>query len=168
MMLSTSDNFSTLRKSISSKLTRSATILLTDRVENVFPLFGAIREKEWANGWDPDILYSNSEIEEYMVFRTKADNEDEDYYQWVVTKYDPLNFMIEYSISATERVWFVRVECRDCNNETLATITYTYISLSEKAHQRNRQGIEKIFFSDLADWEQLINHYLTTGKKHMN
>jgi hypothetical protein len=144
------------------RINRSATILLHHHIAKVFPLFGPIREMEWAEGWSPEILYGHNEAEEHMVFRTKNNGE---FYQWVITQYRPEDFAIEYTVSAPERVWFIRVECKPYQHETLATITYSYIGLSEQGHNKNREGMEKIFAHNLSDWEEAINHYLTTGKK---
>jgi hypothetical protein len=33
------------------RITKSAAIFLNDRILNVFPLFGPVREMEWADGW---------------------------------------------------------------------------------------------------------------------
>jgi hypothetical protein len=51
------------------KISREATIRLNGNFEQVFPLFGPVREKDWADGWDPQILLSEADnIEEHMVF----------------------------------------------------------------------------------------------------
>jgi hypothetical protein len=139
--------------------------LLNENIAKVFPLFGPVREMDWASGWSPEILYGHSEVEEHMIFRTRAQEHDEDYYRWVVTKYIPPQHEIEYMVSAAERVWFIKVECRSDENFTLATITYVYIGLTKKGHVRNRHALDKMFKDNLADWENAINHYLRTGQK---
>jgi len=145
------------------KINRSATILLHGNIVNVFPLFGPLREAEWAHGWSPEVLYGHDDIEEHMVFRTKGDGE---YYQWIITQFDPENYRIEYTVSAAERVWFIRVACKPYQNEeTLATISYTFIGLTENGHARNKKAMDNIFAHNLSDWEEAINHYLKTGKK---
>jgi hypothetical protein len=144
------------------RISRSATILVHDHIARVFPLFGPVREMEWAEGWAPEVLYGRGDIEEHMVFRTKGDGE---YYQWVVTQYQPEDSSIEYTVTAHERIWFIRVECKAYQRETLATVSYTYIGLTEHGHQRNKKAMDKIFVHNLIDWEESINHYLSTGKK---
>jgi hypothetical protein len=144
------------------RINRSATILLHDNIARVFPLFGPVREADWAEGWAPEILYGYADAEEHMVFRTKGEGE---YYQWIITQFDPQRFQIEYTVTAAERVWFIRVECKPYQNETLATVSYTYIGLTEDGHTRNKKAMDRIFAHNLGDWEEAVNHYLSTGKK---
>jgi hypothetical protein len=144
------------------RISKSATIILHDNITKVFPLFGPVREMEWAEDWSPEILYGHSDAEEHMVFRTHGDNE---LYQWVITQFNPEKFYIEYTVSATDRIWFIRVDCKPYGEETMATITYTYIGLTQNAHARNQKGMERIFSQNLNDWEEAINHYVTTGRK---
>jgi hypothetical protein len=147
------------------RISQCATILLNAEIENVFPLFGPIREMEWADGWNPEVMYGHSEVEEHMIFRTASKYSEEKFYQWVITKYNPEKHEIEYTVSAMDRVWFIKVECREHKQFTLATVTYTYIGLTEAGHIRNRAGMESIFEQNLNDWEDAINHYLKTGEK---
>jgi hypothetical protein len=150
------------------RISKTATILLNENIENVFPLFGPVREMEWADGWEPQILHANDEVAEHMIFRTKASNIQEECYQWIITRYEPQQHSIEYAVSANERVWFIAVDCKRYDKQTLATVTYTYIGLSEAGHQRNREALEKMFTANLTDWEEAINYYLRTGEKLKN
>jgi hypothetical protein len=53
------------------RVAQTATILLNDRVDKVFPLFGAFEERKWAEGWNPTLIYPQKEIiEEGTTFRT--------------------------------------------------------------------------------------------------
>jgi hypothetical protein len=40
------------------RISRSSTITLNAPLEKVFPLFGPIKEMEWAEGWQPEIMYT--------------------------------------------------------------------------------------------------------------
>lgn len=42
----------------SARISRTSTITLNGPLGEVFPLFGPVREKEWAAGWEPRVLYS--------------------------------------------------------------------------------------------------------------
>lgn len=39
---------------------KSASFELEGSIENVFPLSGTLKGKEWADGWDPEIIFSIS------------------------------------------------------------------------------------------------------------
>lgn len=148
------------------RISKSSTIELNDSVEKVFPLFGPVLEKEWAEGWDPEIIYSITNlVEEYMIFRTKASNNSEEHFTWVITQYRPERHFIEYTVSTWQRLWFVRVECLEVQSKTKATISYTYTGFTTLGNQLNRTAIEKMFAHDLKDWEKAINYYLKTGKQ---
>jgi hypothetical protein len=146
------------------RISRAATIELNGSIEKVFPLFGPVREKEWAFGWDPEIVFGTSEIEEHMIFRTKARYDDEQFYTWIVTKYIPEKGKIEYTVSSTDRIWFITVQCEPLGLITIARVCYTFTSFSESASKRNMESLEKMFKDDLQDWQEAINYYLETGK----
>jgi hypothetical protein len=57
------------------------------RPEKVFPLLCPVREYEWIEGWNCDMLYSESGVaEDNCVFRTHLPDRGEA--TWVVSKYD--------------------------------------------------------------------------------
>lgn len=150
----------------SQRINKSASILLTGTPSDVFPLFGPIREKEWAHGWDPEIVFTEDKVvEEHMIFRTKPNPHRQEYYTWVVTQFDPKAYRIEYTVSTEERIWFVRVTCDEDEGKTKAIITYTYTSLTESGRSKNEEALKGIFAHDLKDWEEAINHYLSTGEQ---
>jgi hypothetical protein len=148
------------------RITRTATFTVQGKIENVFPLFGPIREKEWAEGWEPEILYRSSEsvlVEEHMIFQTNG-RANEGKYTWVITQFQPEKHSIEYTVSTSERIWFIRVVCRPSSSSTDVTVSYTYTGLSEEGNKKNGQALARMFADDLKDWEAAINHYLRTGK----
>jgi len=156
-----------VRSSIKSRhdcqrISRSVTIRLNAQIEKVFPLFGPVREKEWAFGWEPEILYARSPlIEEKMIFRTRGVDGD---YTWVVTKYQPENHAVEYAVHTVHRIWFITVCCRADGENSLATVTYTYTSLSDEGASLNEKAMKEMFQHDLIDWEEAINYYLLTAQ----
>jgi hypothetical protein len=147
------------------RISRSAAILLNENIEKIFPLFGPFREAEWAEGWEPELLYGDEEVRERIIFRTPGLFPGENFYLWVISKYDADKPCIEYTVRSNERIWFIMVECKPYKTFTLATVTYTYIGLSAEAHHQNQVALETIFSHNLTDWEDAINHYLRTGKK---
>ncbi|MCX6143191.1 MAG: hypothetical protein NTZ35_08225 [Ignavibacteriales bacterium] len=148
------------------RLSRTATIILNGAVEKVFPLFGAIEEKKWADGWNPSILFPKSEqIEEGMVFTTQGHDHGESNYAWIVSRCKVENHLIEYIVSTANRYWVIDIECAASSKDhTNATVRYTYTGLTELGNEINRHAIKKMFERDLKDWEEAMNHYLETGK----
>ncbi len=147
------------------RLERSSTFFVNQPIEQAFELFGPVREKEWAEGWDPVILFSNgADVEEHMVFQTPG-REGEGNYTWTVTQYQPEAYLIEYTVFTSERVWFIRVAGKQHETQTEVTVTYSYTGLTEAGNRRNKVAIEKMFAHDLKDWEEAINYYIKTGKQ---
>ena len=150
-----------------SAISKIATITLNAPLLEVFPLFGPIREKEWAEGWNPRMVTEHStDVEQHMVFQTEAHADaDPQTYTWVLSSYDPDNAFIEYTVFAGERLWWITIRCDQSEGDKAirATITYKYVGLSEEGDQRNERALEAMYRHELIDWEVAINHYLTTG-----
>ncbi len=148
------------------RVEKSASFAVNTTVDKVFPLFGPIREKEWAHGWEPQIVYSkNSEAEEHMVFKTKGRHPGEEDYLWLVTQLRPKDYFIEYTVSTSQRAWFISVKCRPGRNNTVVTVTYSFTGLSEEGNDLNQQALDKMYAHNLKDWQEEINYYLETGKQ---
>jgi len=149
-------------------ISRASSIRLGDSLEQVFPLFGPVKEKEWAEGWNPRMVLPSSEsVGEHMVFQTEGGHGgDPDTATWIVSKYDPKRWAIEYTVFTRARIWWISVVCHaEGKDETEARIEYTYLGLDEEANRLNRAALDRMFRHDLQDWEHAINHYLRTGTR---
>jgi hypothetical protein len=148
------------------RVQKSASFVVNTTIEKAFPLFGPIREKEWAAGWEPQVIYAiNQEVEKHMIFKTTANHHDESEYLRVITQYIPNDYFIEYTVSTAQRLWFISVRCRPKGKSTSVTVTYNYTGLTEQGNQLNKAALDKMFAHDLKDWEEAINYYLATGKR---
>ena len=154
---------------ITKVLSKTSTITLNGTLAQVFPLFGPVREQEWAEGWHPRMLHSHSKnVEEHMVFQTDSADENNPLpYTWIVSKYDLPNALIEYTVFTAVRLWWITINCRQHPSvaKTRATITYTYVGLTEQGDKLNERAFESMFRHDLKDWEEPLNHYLETGTR---
>ena len=150
---------------VNRTISRSAAIYLNGPIGKVFPLFGPIGEMLWADGWQPEVLNEKSDMEKHMVFRTQSQFEDESCYMWALTAVE-IGRMVEYTVSARDRVWFIAVSCQALgDHQTMANVTYTYCAGSEAAIEKNILALNRIFADNLNDWQDAINHYLATGEK---
>jgi hypothetical protein len=151
-----------------NRITRSATIVLKEHVDKVFPLFSALEESKWAPGWNPRIVFpKKKDIEEHMVFITMKNDGQQSDYTWIVTKYVKERHLIEYLVSAPERLWTISIKCRASINRrrTNAEVRYTYTGLTEKGSSLNKKAMDEMFAFDLTDWEDQINYYLEYGNR---
>jgi hypothetical protein len=155
------------------RISRSATITVNAPLDEAFALFGPIREKDWADGWDPQPIDPVGEIvQERMVFTTQShfgQEEPEDL--WIISTYSVGDSFIEYTVFEHEQVHWIEVACEqtDSGEKTRAEITYTYLGLTDRGNSLNREALDLMFANDLRDWEEAINHYLATGeRKHLH
>ena len=75
---------------------RTYTQSINSSPDKVFPLLCPVREKEWVQGWDPELIITKSGFAENdSIFVTKHGDEKN---YWIITRYDPVNYEIEMHI----------------------------------------------------------------------
>jgi hypothetical protein len=94
------------------------------------PLFGSVREAEWAIGWNPNLIYPENRTQiAGSVFTTGKEGKET---VWVMTEYDPEKLRVGYvfvepGVSANQ-IEIVLKELGD--DATEASITYRRTALS--------------------------------------
>jgi len=144
------------------QLVQSASIVLNGNIEKVFPLFGAMEEKKWSEGWNPTPIFpASGNMEEGFIFQTPDHVPGQPLLTWVVSKYSPASHQVRYVITSPLRVTVIAVNCTKLNDSsTKAEITYTLTGLSEEGNEISHHLITKMFKHNLKDWETAINNYL--------
>lgn len=150
----------------SQRVERSSMFVVATPVEVVFPLFGPVKEKLWAAGWNPEIIYSVTQyVEERMVFKTVSRYGESEPYIWMISKYRPQDFLIEYTVSTSNRIWVITVQCQPDESETKVKVSYSFTGLTPEGNRINEIAIEEMYAHNLNDWQEAINHYLQTGSQ---
>ena len=152
----------------SKRISKTRIINLNAPLGKVFPLFGPIREKEWAADWNPQLIFSITGLaEEHMVFCTQSPQGHDPNFTWIMSRYSPDQSFIEYTVFAPERLWWITIQCREGITESLteAEITYTFTGLTENGNAINARALDAMYHQELKDWEVSINHYLKTGER---
>lgn len=145
----------------SERISRSSSFKLQGKVDEVFPLFGPVLEKEWAEGWEPDVIYPSTELlEKGMIFRTTAGNDREGHYTWILSHLDADQHFIDYTVFTPLRIWVISVHCQPHEDHTSVTVSYTYTGTTAEGNALNRRAMDEIFEHDLRDWQEALNHYL--------
>ncbi len=98
----------------------------------VFPLLCPVREYDWIDGWECEVLYSASGVAENNCVFTTNNPERGGEAIWTVTRYEPENCLIQFSIQYPGQF----IEKLDiCGEETqggtLLKWRRTYTALSE-------------------------------------
>src|SRR5258706_15885059 len=96
---------------VAQHFTRTQNIHLSASPDRVFPLFDPIGEKQWADGWEPEIMYPLSgEVEEGMVFTTGS--HDEVQVIWTVLVFDAAKWRISYlRVTPGSHVAIIDIRC---------------------------------------------------------
>jgi hypothetical protein len=85
------------------RVTRSFTIELNDKPAKIFPLFTPEEENKWAVRWNYKLIYpQDGQIDEDLIFETTDHDHGHRAAIWVINKYDPARFKIEYYGSSQE------------------------------------------------------------------
>ena len=150
-----------------SRVTRTAALTLPSPPEQVFPLFGPIREAEWAEGWEPKMIYSESPLGEETgaVFTTQHPGEPDTI--WMITQYDPTNYAIKYArVTPGLRIAQVTIMCeRERDGATRAAVTYQFTALSEAGNSFIEGFSEDHYQHMITSWQAAISHTLMTGER---
>ncbi len=86
-------------RAVVEQRTQSFTIGLNGSVADVTPLFGPVREAEWAPGWSPRFIHPAQALQrEGAVFTTTSAKARIEF--WLLTTYDPGNGRVEYVVMA--------------------------------------------------------------------
>lgn len=110
---------------------RNGAISIPGPLEQVFPLFTALGEKHWAQGWDPTFCYPvDGQPEVGAVFLTS--HADEPATVWVMTQYAPDSGEISYARFTTDvAAGTVTVCCTAvAPNATTVQVMYRMTALS--------------------------------------
>lgn len=160
----------TNKEFISEKITKTASFVIDENIDKVFPLFGVFEERKWAPHWEPILIYPDKEIvEEGTTFKTKTHaHGSESEYLWIITKYEPKEYLIQYLVSTPNRFWTITVKSTiaDNNNKTKTSVTYSYTGLNAEGNEVNKQGLKDIYKNNLQDWANAINNYLQNIEEH--
>lgn len=117
----------------------------------VFPLFTAQGERDWAPGWNPELL-SGAE-ERGSAFRTQHEHGQETI--WVVTEFRPQEGRVSYARAALgSNIGLVDVVCTDsADGGTDVSVRYTLTALNENGR------IFVSHFLDTRHYSQMIEQW---------
>ncbi len=131
----------------------------------VHSLICPVKEAEWLEGWDYDLIFSHSGFaEKGCVFISRSADEKDTI--WLITKRDDAACETVFArITPDSRVAEVTVRIEDGGKHTSRVhITYTITALTEEGNMFIENFTEENFVKDMKFWEATMNHYLDTGK----
>ena len=147
--------------------TQSFTITLNGSVADVTPLFGPVREAEWAPDWSPRFIHPAQGVQrEGVVFTTtSAHGKDR---LWLLTTYDVRNGRVEYVVvipGFTASEIKIRI-VPDRDQRCKATITYRRSALAPDGNDEVAKLDAHWAEEQRTHWETAINEALAKGGIH--
>lgn len=130
----------------------------------VFPLLCPVREYEWIEPWQCELLRSDSGIaEKNCIFRTRVPGEASDDV-WVISHYEP-NTRIEFIRVNALRVACLSITLIDNGDDSTGAVNeLLLVGLSDEGNQLLESAAEGFSF-EMRMGEAMLNHYLTTGTR---
>lgn len=148
------------------RVTRTYRQTINATAEKVFPLLCPVREAEWLDGWQYDMIYSDSGFaEEGAVFSTPFEGEEDTV--WIVTKHDPQNHEIvfaRFTPNSRTCVLEIAVKPKD-ENSSYVDISYTYTGITQAGNEFIDKFSEDTFLEAVIFWEKSMNYFLETGQR---
>ncbi len=151
------------------RIIRSYCQTINSSPEIIFPLICPVKEAEWADGWDYEMLYSKSSYaEEGAVFITPWEGEENTI--WVITVHDSINYKVEFvRVTPNSRASILKVHIREKDKKSsFVDITYIYTSITNEGNNFIDEYTEDVFLEMVKHWENSVNYFLETGKKLRN
>jgi hypothetical protein len=147
--------------------TQSFTIMLKGAVSDVTPLFGPVREAEWAPTWTPRFIHpAEGAQREGVVFTTTSANGKERL--WLLTAYDVKEGRIEY-VCVTPGFTANEIKIRvlpDGEGNCKATITYRHSALTREGNEEVTKLDTHWAEQQRVHWQTAINAALAKGGAH--
>ena len=147
------------------RVTRNYIQTINAEPSRVHALICPVKEAEWLDGWDYDLIFSNSGVAEPgCVFISRSKGEKDTI--WLITNRDDQACKTEFArITPESRVAHLTVRIEDAGKHTSRVdIKYTITALTEAGNNFIGNFTEENFVKDMKFWEATMNHYLETGK----
>lgn len=134
--------------------------------EDVFPMLCPVREYEYIPPWECDIVYLESGLaEQDGVFTTNFPEDGEQKDVWVISRYDT-NKAIEFVRVSGLRSMIYRIELQGTENGgTVVNWEQIITGLTEEGNHHVQALKQSDFTAMLAQMQEWLQHYLSTGEK---
>jgi hypothetical protein len=131
--------------------------------ERVFPLFGALEEKKWAKGWDPQFVYPMpARDQQGMVFHVERGGMSS---TWTCTAFDQAAGHVQY-VYVVDGAMVTLIDIRVAKSggaETHVGVVYERTALSAAANEHVAH-LAKGDANSGPEWAEAINGYLRRAR----
>ena len=157
-------NRNTMKIKKPNRVSRTYEQTIFGTIQDIMPLYCPVRELDWCENWQPEVVYSYSGlVEKDCIFTTKHGEED---IVWIVTDYDVEAGRVEmfYHVPG---VLVTKLEIQVTpitEKRTKAVLTYSKTSLSDVGDQALEEFTKESYDTMMDSWEKAMNHYIQTGE----
>jgi hypothetical protein len=141
--------------------TQVGTFRLDAPVMRVFPLFTALGERAWAQGWEPEVL--SGQEKRGSVFRTTHGGHET---TWIVVDYRPSAGHVSYArLAHGSNMGLVDVRCSAAaGGGTEVTVRYTLTGLNTQGQAFVDEFLNAGHYSRMiAEWREATSKALAAG-----
>ncbi len=138
--------------------TQVRTFRLEAPVARVFPLFTALGERVWAQGWEPELLSGREE--RGSVFRTTHGGRAT---TWIVVTYLPAEGYVSYArLAQDSNMGLVDVQCSAASGGgTEVSVRYTLTGLNAQGQEFVNEFLDPGHYSRMIEeWREAISKAL--------
>ena len=128
----------------------------------VFPLLCPVREREWLEGWDPTIVYTESGVAEPGCVFTTTDPGGA-LNVWTVSRHDPREGVVEFVVATRLYVMKLDIALQPESAGTRAVWRRTFTAVTPEGERAIAAMDEHQHARRIAHLEASINHFLRTG-----
>jgi len=150
------------------RVRRSYTQKLRGKPADVFPLLCPVREREWAEGWDPLTVYSTSGFAENGCIFTTGEENPESF--WVITDFDLGRYRLGI-VKVTPGMTVAEITislAEDESGNTDAEVSYMYTAISREGEEFVKDYSQEFFDGFMQFSESALNNFLDKRKRKEN
>lgn len=130
---------------------------------DVFPLICPVREREWLEGWNPEVVHTASGTAEPGCVFTTTGPEGE-LSVWTMSRHDERDGVVEFVVvTAGLHVMTLEIALRPEPTGTLASWRRTFTALTSAGERAIAAIDDEQHGRRIAHLEASINHYIRTG-----
>jgi hypothetical protein len=150
---------SNLDSALRRRVVRRGEVPVPLPVDEAFSLFTALGEREWVEGWEPEVVWpAGGDLEEDQVWITRQDGAET---LWAVARLQRDRHAVEYlRFRPSLDVARVSVDCRPQPDGAVAEVTYTYTALSPEGERCLEALTEEAYGERMRSWERAIREAL--------
>jgi len=129
-------------------------------IEILFPLFSAEGEKLWVPGWNYENIMGSTELHEDYIFLTKNHDHASTDAIWLVKKYDPESYLVQFYKVEPNKAGIITVQCtRIAKCITQIEVSYEYIGLSKKGNEFVEGFTSTEYKAFIGEWKSFLISY---------